>query len=329
MTFEQQYAALREQAGIGAVAERSAIAVAGRDRATYLQGLLTNDVQGLTAGSGCYAAWLSPQGRMLEDLHVLESGDMMLLDVPAAEVAGTIERLDRFIFTEDVQLEDLGAALQPIWLHGPAAPAILERLTGLTDLAAWPGYRNARTSVAGAPVVLARIDQLGVPGFCLYVGRDAAGAIVDALQQAGAAPVGAEALTACRIEAAWPVFGVDMTSDTIPLEASIESRAISFTKGCYVGQEVIIRVLHRGQGRVAKKLVTLRVDGDVPTGDAAVVAGDREVGRVTSAARSPRFGSIALAYVHRDFIAPGSAVEVSLGDRRAPATVSETLLTAG
>jgi len=106
------------------------------------------------------------------------------------------------------------------------------------------------------------------------------------------------------------IFGADMKEDTIPLEAGIEGRAISTSKGCYVGQEVIIRVLHRGHGRVARHLVGLAIDGPVvPTG-APILAGDREVGRVTSAAVSPRAGTVALGYVHRDFVAPGTALAV-------------------
>jgi len=108
-------------AGIGAVSARAQIAVAGKDRAAYLQGLLTNDIQALTAGTGCYAAWLTPQGRMITDLHVLESGDMILLDVPAELGQSLIERLDQFLFTEDVQLASLTASLRAVWIHGPAA----------------------------------------------------------------------------------------------------------------------------------------------------------------------------------------------------------------
>ena len=121
-------------------------------------------------------------------------------------------------------------------------------------------------------------------------------------------------LEAARIEASYPVFGVDMTADTIPLEAGIEDRALSLTKGCYVGQEVIIRVLHRGHGRVARRLVRLQVEGDAPQKDAKVFSGDREVGFITSSAKSPRLGAIALGYVHRDFVEPGTAVEIDLGE---------------
>src|SRR4051794_8833461 len=129
--LEAQYRALHEGAVLGEIAARGQIAVSGRDRATFLQGLLTNDIQALTPGSGCYSAWLTAQGRMLTDMDVLESGDMILLDVPAAETARTLERLDQFLFTEDVQLADLRASLQRVSIHGPAAAAVLQRV--LTD----------------------------------------------------------------------------------------------------------------------------------------------------------------------------------------------------
>jgi folate-binding protein YgfZ len=147
--------------------------------------------------------------------------------------------------------------------------------------------------------------------------------VLSALNDAGAASVPDDAITAARIEVAYPVFSVDMTDETIPLEAGIESRAISFTKGCYVGQEVIIRVLHRGHGRVAKKLVSIRIDGQRPEHGAKLYAGDREIGWVTSAAESPRSGTIALCYAQRDFVAPGTPLEVETPSRRAPAVVTE------
>ena len=309
----ESYQTLREHAATGQVSARAAIGIAGKDRAAYLQGLLTNDIPALTAGTGCYSAWLTPQGRMLTDAHVFESGDMILLDVPAAQLTPTLVRLDQFLFSEDVQLADLSQSLTTVWLHGPIAASILgTALAGVEDLAAWPDYRNARATFEGEPVVVVRVDQLGVPGFGVYAGPVAAERLTSALAVNGAPPADPAAIEAMRLEAGYPLFGVDMTDDTIPLEAGIESRAISFTKGCYVGQEVIIRVLHRGGGRVARKLVTLRVDGGVPTPGAKLFAGDREVGAVTSAAHSPRVGAIALGYVHRNFVAPGTSLMVDL-----------------
>jgi folate-binding protein YgfZ len=311
---------------IGAVAKRLPIAVAGPDRATYLQGLLTNDIVALAPGTGCYSAWLTAQGRMLTDLFVLESGDMILLDVPEGEHAATLARLEQFLFAEDVQLSDLAGALTPVWVHGLGAPAIVEQSTqALTGLADWAQYRNARTTMDGHPVVVARIDQLGVPGFCLYVEPAQAAAVLAVLESTGASRMPAENLETARVEAGYPLFGIDMTHDTIPLEAGIEARAISATKGCYVGQEVIIRVLHRGHGRVARHLVSMNVEDGVPARGARAFSGEREIGRVTSAVRSPERGPIALGYLQRDFLQIGTAVEVEVDSHRCQAVVTSVL----
>src|SRR4051812_37303642 len=117
MTVYDDYQAIRAGAALGSIAPRRQIAMAGADRASFLQGLLTNDIQALTPGSGCYAAWLSPQGRMLTDLHVLESGSLLLLDLPEAELEATLQRLDQFLFSEDVRIESLAGSLTGVWLH--------------------------------------------------------------------------------------------------------------------------------------------------------------------------------------------------------------------
>jgi folate-binding protein YgfZ len=324
MIPHDDYRHIREGAAIGAIAPRHQIAVAGPDRATYLQGLLTNDIPALSAGTGCYSAWLTPQGRMLTDMHVLESGEMILLDVPAEATEATRERLEQFIFTENVQVESLVGKLIGVWVHGPKAPAVVGRVLGdPPGLTTWRHYQHASAEFRRQPVSVVRIDQLGVPGFCIYLEPAREREVIAALIDAGAREVSADAIEAARIEAGYPVFGVDMTDDTIPLEAGIEERAISMSKGCYVGQEVIIRVLHRGQGRVARKLVSVRIDGAMPQRGARLFAADRDVGFVTSAAASPRLGTIAMAYVHRDFVAPGTAIEAVTDEGRAPATVTE------
>jgi folate-binding protein YgfZ len=326
--FPNHYHALKQAAAIGSVAPGAAIGVAGKDRASYLQGLLTNDIQALTGGTGCYAAWLTPQGRMLSDMHVFESGDMILLVVPEALRAATLERLDQFLFGEDVQLADLSSSLKAVWVHGPLAASTIERVVqGTTALSEWRDYQNARATFDGSPVVIARVDQLGVPGFCLHVepareaalrGRSNLPARLSPVT-ARSRPRGLKRLSDLR-------HRHDRRHD--PLEAGIEQRAISFTKGCYVGQEVIIRVLHRGHGRVARKLVPLIIDGGVPGHDAKIFAGDREIGFVTSGATSPRFGAIALGYVHRDFVAPDTRVEVDTPPGRSAARVSQSPLSA-
>jgi tRNA-modifying protein YgfZ len=326
MSLQEHDSIIRTGAAIGAVAPRRQIAVAGKDHATYLHGLLTNDIQGLTPGTGCYAAWLTPQGRMLTDMHVLESGAMILLDLPAATVDATLARLEQFVFTEDVRLESLAETLTGVWVHGPRAAETIARALQSPPLASWSQYQHATLQFGEDAVSIARIDQIGVPGYCIYVARPREAALLAALESAGAVVVLPAALDVVRIEAGYPVFGIDMTDDTIPLEAGIEDRAISMTKGCYVGQEVIIRVLHRGHGRVVRKLVGLRIDGAVPLGGARLFANDRHLGSITSAARSPRLGAIALGYVHRDFVNAGSQISVETPEGLATAIVTERLI---
>jgi folate-binding protein YgfZ len=323
MTVAEEYRALKEKAVMGTVAPGSTIAVRGKDRKEYLHGLLTNDIRGLTPGRGCYAAWLTPQGRMLTDLHLFELDDMVLLDVPAQLSAATLQRLDRSLFSEDVQLSDLSHALTPVWVHGPAAGSPVQKILAPASAPdSWLDYQNERLDFMGGAVVLVRVDQLGVPGFGIYIDPAHTADLRRALEAAGAAQVGSATIEIARIEAGYPLFGVDMTEDTIPLEAGIEDRAISFTKGCYVGQEVIIRVLHRGHGRVVRKLVGLRLAA-VPSRNAKIFAEDREIGWVTSAAHSPRLGPIGLGYVHRDFVTAGVEVSVELAEGRVAAAVSE------
>jgi folate-binding protein YgfZ len=261
---------------------------------------------------------------MITDLHVFAADDRILLDVPAGLTASLLQRLDRCIFTEDVQLTDLSPRLSAVWIHGPSAAAILERvLAGASGLASWAGYRHAPVQSGHTAAMVARIDQLGVPGFCVYVDAAREPDLRTALAAAGAVAADRAAIEASRVEAGYPVFGIDMTDDTIPLEAGIEDRAISFTKGCYVGQEVIVRVLHRGHGRVARRLVGLRLEAGLPTRGSRILAEDREAGVVTSAARSPRLGPIAMGYVHRDDATPGSRVTVETPDGPVGAAVSD------
>jgi tRNA-modifying protein YgfZ len=162
-------------------------------------------------------------------------------------------------------------------------------------------------------VIVTRIEDAGEGGYDVFVDRAKAARFMSAAGEAGTVPLDVTTADAIRLEAGVPLFHRDMDEETIPLEAGIESRAISFTKGCYVGQEVIIRVVHRGHGRVARKLVGLLVDGtQAPEAGAVVRAGDRDVGRVTGSALSPALRRpIALAYVHRDFVAPGTSVTVA------------------
>jgi tRNA-modifying protein YgfZ len=291
------------------------ILLTGADRRSYLQGLLTNDIEALAPGTGCYAAMLTAQGRMMTDMRVLELGDAILLDVPVEVVSSIRDHLDRFVFAEDVQVEDVTGARAEIGLYGPGAHEVLVKAGAEGDMPATL-FQTTRVRIAGADAVLVRSDEAGVDGFDLVVnsspGNDEE-TVTSSLIAAGAVRVSESDAEVVRIENGRPRFGRDMDADTIPLEAGLEDRAISRSKGCYVGQEVIVRVQDRGHGRVAKRLVGLTLDAgaSVPPSGARIVSGEREIGRVTSAVLSPALGRpIALGYVHRDFVAEGTALSI-------------------
>jgi folate-binding protein YgfZ len=265
-------------------------------------------------------------------MRVLELGDLTLLGVEASAKTVVLEKLEQFIFSEDVRLADLSSTLGEIAVYGPRAADVVAAVFAPENgapskeaLAALAEYESAGAPFKGGTGVVAADRELGVPGFDVYIDRERAPAFAGALREAGAVEASEDGAEVLRIEAGRPRFGVDMDENTIPLEAGIERRAISFTKGCYPGQEVITRVLHRGHGRVAKKLVGVSVYGSVvPARGDRFVVDDREVGRVTSAALSPSLQSpIALGYVQRDFAAPATAVSIVHDGQRLPAKVVE------
>lgn len=310
----QEYDAARRHAGLIDRSDYAHIVVSGNDRASYLQGLLTNDIVSLKPGHGCYAAYLTPQGRMIADLWVYELGDVMLLTLLGDVKETVIAKLDRFIFSEDVQLGDVTGTFPAVALVGPTATRLLSSALNVPEatLADLGEHGNLRASFGGQSAIVLRITDLGEPGYDLLIEAPAFESFRARLVDQGAVDVGAATSEVLRVESGIPRFHRDMDEETIPLEAGIESRAISLTKGCYVGQEVIIRVLHRGHGRVARKLVGLTfADGAAPYRGVAVQAAGRPVGEVTSAVWSPALQRpIALAYVQRDFVALGTQVSV-------------------
>ena len=305
------YAALGDGAAI-VEKETGRLLVRGADRRSYLQGLLTNDIAALVPGTGCYAAMLTAQGRMMTDMRVLELGDAILLDLPRETTQRVQEHLEQFVFAEDVQVEDATDARAEVGVYGPGA---LDLLSAIPVEGGLPAalYASTRIRVAGVDAIAIASDDNGVAGYDLLVDAADGDVVRAALQRAGAMVASADDVETVRIERGRPRFGVDMDADTIPLEAGLEDRAISRSKGCYVGQEVIVRVQDRGHGRVARRLVGLTFDATaaVPSRGTPVHAGDREIGRVTSAAWSPSLARpIALGYVHRDFVEPGTHVRV-------------------
>lgn len=323
MSLQNEYHALRHAAGIIDRSSRGRLVVTGADRRTYLQGLLTNDIAALTEGAGCYNAYLTPQGRMIADMRVFETRHHLLVDLTGSVAETVAARWSQFVFSEDVQIANDTALTSQVGVYGPSALSVVsrglageesERVRELSEmLRSLPLYANRMWDCSGSSASVIVSDDIGVRGFDIVVPVQFKRELVEALERAGGIQVGPQAAEVTRVEGGIPLFGVDMNDDTIPLEAGIEDRAISLTKGCYVGQEIIIRVLHRGHGRVARRLVGMAFEqgSPVPSAGDRIATSDRDIGIVTSAVQSLALARpIALGYVHRDFVQPGTAVGV-------------------
>jgi folate-binding protein YgfZ len=316
-----EYLAARRGA---AVMDRSAdgvLEVTGRDRASFLHALLSNDVKSLTPGQGCAAALLDVHGKVRVLLRVLVLDDRILALTPPGMAGKTVEALDAYLFSEKAQLRDATGELALLMVVGPEGPALIERLAGgRPSEAPWSSSRGV---VAGTEVLIVRGGGETGAAEIWLVGRAADGGTVwDAVVAAGARPVGAAAFEALRVEAGTPLYGHDV-DDRILLPEIAAADLVSYGKGCYVGQEVVVRI--RDRGHVNRMLRGLAVEGDaLPARGAEVSAGGAVVGHVTSATRSPGLGrTIALAFVRRQHSAAGTPVTVRVGEHDVPATVSD------
>jgi tRNA-modifying protein YgfZ len=296
----------------------------GRDAAAFLHALVSNDVQSLREGQGTYAAYLTPQGRLIADLRAYHRGGHLLVDTPPGLGAALAARFDQLIFAEDARVSDVSESLSQAGVIGASAAGELSRAFGLdaASVEALPLW--AQLGSGGAVVV--RTDDADLPSYDVFMPAEAFDADMARFEEAGAVKVPHELVEALRIEAGRPAFGVDMTEETIPLEAGLLERAISMTKGCYVGQEVIVRVLHRGGGRVVKRLVRIDLDpahDEIPRAGAAILADGRDIGRVTSAAWSPRLEhAVALGYAHRESAEAGRGVSIQTDGRELTAIIA-------
>jgi folate-binding protein YgfZ len=279
--------------------ERGKLALTGPEAKEFLQGQVTNDIERLTAGEGCYAAFLTHKGKMLGDLRVLDTGDELLLDTERGVLQELFNMIRRYKLGRAVELHKRTVERALLSLIGPDARTI----AGAGDLPEREHANHAAT-IAGAQVLLIATD-LGVDVLC-----DAAdsGRVTAALTAAGAVAAPLDDAEVLRVESGRPRYGVDLDESVIPQEAGLNERAVSFEKGCYVGQETVARLFYRG--RPNRHLRGLRLSAAVEQGT-PLRLGEREVGRLGSVVESPRFGPIALALVRRE-AAPGD--EVVVGD---------------
>jgi folate-binding protein YgfZ len=295
--LDAQYRQLREECGLVDRSERGKLLVAGADAAEYLQGQLTNDTEALEPGDGAYAALLDRKGHMQSDLRVLRpgAGPDLWLDCEAVALPAVLKHLTMYSIGRDVSVEDATAARAILALVGP-------RSVELAGTAALPEYACEETTVAGVECVAAGTRE----GIDLICAAEDAARLRGALLEAGAVAVSPEAAEILRIEAGVPRYGAEMGGETMPAEAGIVEQAVSFTKGCYIGQETVARLHYKGKPN--RHLRGLRLSAPAAAGT-ALRLGEKEVGSLGSAAVSPAFGAIGLAIVRRE-AEPGTELAV-------------------
>jgi folate-binding protein YgfZ len=272
--MSEGYDALRHGAAWLDLDARGRIVARGRDRARLLHAISSNEVKKMAPGDSCYAFLLSPQGRIQADLDLLCLEDHFLIDTDAAQREKVLQHIRRYIIADQVELEDVTAQTTSIGVEGPAAPEL--RLT--------PGEWT-----------IAPFTVTGQAGFRVYGAAEKKAALVAQLEALGARPAGADDARIVRIENGKPLYGEDIRETSLPQETQ-QMQAVSFTKGCYLGQEIVERI--RAQGRVNKKLERLELDGAEPPAPGTKLQVNGHDAEITSAVYSPHFGKvIALAYV--------------------------------
>ena len=294
--LDGQYRVMREAAGVLERPPRRHLTVGGPDAADYLQGQLTNDIEALAPGEGCYAALLDRKGHMQADMRVLRTEASVEIDAEAVGGDALARHLAMYKIGREVTVEEAGE-LAVVSVIGPAAAEIA--LGG--PLSPEHAHREAEVGSIGCRAVATDV------GIDLIAPAAEAATVVRALAGAGAEPVSEEAAEIVRVEGGRPRFGREMTTATIPQEAGINERAVSFTKGCYIGQETVARLHYKG--RPNRLLRGLRLSAPAASGD-PIRLGDRELGSIGTAVLSPRHGPIALAIVRRE-AEPGARVAIA------------------
>ena len=301
-----EHAALCATAGVLDLSFRSRICLVGADRARFLHGQVTNDVKKLRVGEGCYAAITTAKGKMESDLNIFALADELLLDFEPGLTEKISQRLEKFIVADDVQIVDAAPHYGLLSVQGPKAEAVVHALGLFAEIPAKPLGSVKISDATLGEIYLTHHSRLGTNGFDLFVPNHSLGAVADkviaAAKAVGGRACGWQAFETARIEAGIPRFGADMDETNIPLECGIENRAVTYTKGCYIGQEVINRI--HSVGHVNRELRGLRLAQDLqalPQRNDKLFHAGKEVGTVTSTVKSPKLNAnIALGYVRRE-----------------------------
>lgn len=318
--LESEYAAIRKGCALFDWPQRSMIAAHGADRIEYLNRMVTQELKGLGPGRACRSFWLNRKGRIDADLRLIELGDQTLIATDLLAASRTVETLSEFVFTEDVTLADRTDDLHMLALHGPTAWRLLSRAALIDPALAPQSPDTALTfAIGGRNIIADRQDALGVPGFDLIIPAEDLVAVYESLLRAAEShdknapppdrirlkPAGWHAWNIARIEAGWPVFNIDFGERSLPHETGVLKDRVSFTKGCYLGQEVVARM--QSLGHPKQILVGVRLElpeegraEDLPIAGAPVYAANdadaKPIGAVTSSTRSPMLGDAGICF---------------------------------
>lgn len=308
-----EYQSLTTGAGLFAFRGRTLIELSGADAASFLQGFCTNEVKRLNPGQGCEAFITSVQGKVLGHVIISREADRIVLETVAGEAQRLIPHLDRYIIRKQVVLTDRSQEWSEILLGGAASPALLIDHFQVTPPQS--NWGSASASLGGHSIVVQRADPiLAGPGFLLRAAAEDWAAVEQALLAAGAVRCSEATFDTVRIEAGWPLYGRDITDQNLPQEVDRDSQAISFTKGCYLGQETVARI--DALGHVNRKLRSLKFSQKTaPMAGLPLLDGEKPVGEITSATLSPKFSApLALGYVRRGHNEPGTRLTGAQGE---------------
>ena len=326
-----EYAAVREQgAGVVGMSSRGRISVGGLEAVQFLNGLITNDMKTLGVDTWMPAVFPNVQGRLIASVRVIRFKDIQtdknvcpsyLIDTETATHNLVMTTLQRFTMAGDFRVTDLTSKTAQFSVQGPDAERVVQSVLG--DVTNLDVNGAAKIKWQENEVAALRASHTGANGFDLITEATAADALWRALVSSGATPVGDETFEILRIEAGLPRYGIDMDETNVVTETNLDD-AVSYTKGCYIGQEIIARIKYRGH--VAKKLVGLSFgeSTNAAPGDSIRSADDKDIGRITSITYSPHLKqTIALGYVKYDYLAPGTNVKVISGETEVKANVTE------
>ncbi len=304
-----EFGALRSGCGVYEMNLRTKISLTGGDRGRWLNGMVTNNIRDLAVGQGVYAFVLNPQGHILGDLYAYNRGDSLLIDTDQSQSQQLRATFDHYIIMDDVEVSDATGQLTAIGITGPRVREILQ--TAGFEIPELEPLRFVDVSWRNVSVIVVRGNNTSVESYEFWVPPDQAGGLRDTLTAAGATPVGPAALECLRVATGVPRYGQDIRERDLPQETE-QHRAMHFSKGCYIGQEIVERI--RSRGNVHRKFTGFEVEGALPALGTKIQADGKDVGEVTSVASLPLAGgdrSVALGYIRREVATPGKQVQAS------------------